>query len=81
MPAENFNAGVLSITPSVDKYEYLMKAAASTPLQYSAEQGLLNLVFLRPPSVYESNAKLFPRTEFPMKFNLNICAYLRHRVQ
>jgi hypothetical protein len=81
MPAENFNAGVLSITPSRKKYEYLMKAAASTPLQYLAEQGLLNLIFLRPPSVFKSNATVFLQTELPMKFDLNICAYLRHRGQ
>jgi alpha-N-acetylglucosamine transferase len=81
MPAENFNAGVLSITPSLEKFEYLMKAAASTPLQYTAEQGLLNLIFLRPPLVFESDTTVFLRTELPMKFNLNICAYLRHRSQ
>jgi hypothetical protein len=81
MPAENFNAGVLSITPSLEKLEYLMNATASTPLQYTAEQGLLNLIFLRPPWVFESNETVFLRTELPMKFNLNIGAYFAHRSQ
>lgn len=81
MPADNFNAGVLSITPSAEKFAFLMNTAALTPLQYSAEQGLLNIVFLRPPEIFQSKATVFLRTELPMAFNLNICAYFRHRVK
>jgi hypothetical protein len=80
MPAENFNAGVLSITPSLEKYLFLLNAVAASPIGWTAEQELLNNLFPLPTGeTLESFSYL--RTELPMKYNLNLEAYASHRSQ
>ena len=80
MPADNFNAGILSLRPSPSQYYSLLNATVSVPLEYTAEQGFLNVMFLSPsPENLDSPGYL--RTELPMKYNLNLCAFAFHRSQ
>jgi glycogenin glucosyltransferase len=78
MPADNFNAGILSLRPSLSQYHSLLNATSSVPLGYTAEQGFLNIMFL-PTSPENLDSSRYLRTELPMKYNLNLCAYSFHR--
>jgi hypothetical protein len=78
MPGENFNAGVLSITPSLEKYQLLLDATTIYPVEDNGEQNMLNHLFPLPsPESLEASSWL--RTELPMKYNRNLEAYSSHR--
>jgi len=76
MPAQNFNAGVLSLKPNRTVLEELLNITATQPIENDAEQGLLNKFY----SVvdFQSNAE-HTRVALPMKYNLNLEAYESHR--
>jgi len=82
MPGENFNAGVLSLVPSVDTYEELLSRTLSNPIPSDAEQGVLNK-FYSSVSATSDGAYGWPnvRAVLPMKYNLNVEAYETHRSQ
>ena len=81
MPAENFNAGVLSLSPSIKTFELLLNFTYSlNQVPRDAEQGLLNQFFPAPRVnvIYPSE---YTRTILPMKYNLNIEARISHPLQ
>ena len=78
MRGENFNAGVLSLTPSVEEYEFILNASTSMPIFPNAEQGLLNHLFPLPTADTNSSSR-FLRTELSQEYNLNLEAYSSHR--
>jgi hypothetical protein len=80
MPANNFNAGVMSLTPSEDTSNALLNLTTTHPLGWDAEQGLLNSFFPAPSPdhVYPSR---YTRTVLPMKYNLNLAALHHHQQQ
>jgi hypothetical protein len=78
MRGENFNAGVLSLTPSVEEYEFLLNASMSMPIFPNAEQGLLNQLFPLRTADTNSSSR-FLRTELSQEYNLNLEAYSSHR--
>jgi len=73
MRAENFNTGVLSLVPSLPKFEYLLQALTEMPVEKDAEQGFLNHIYSLPPKTY--NNSVYLRTELPQTYNLNLQAY------
>jgi hypothetical protein len=77
MPAENFNAGVLSLTPSLETYTALLDDTLHKPLPRDGEQGVLNR-FYHVPGNGTSN---YTRTTLDMKYNLNIEAFPTHRTK
>ena len=81
MPAFNFNAGVLSLTPSNDTFSKLMDFTASIPLPEDAEQGVLNQFFLLPTPRRVGYPSAYTRTILPMKYNLNLEACRSHMDQ
>ena len=80
MPADNFNAGVLSLSPSATVYNELINITANMPVFPDADQGLLNYFFRRPTPgpIYPAE---YTRTILPMKYNLNIEACNSHKDQ
>jgi hypothetical protein len=80
MPAYNFNAGVMALTPDVAIYDLLLNMTMSAPLDDDAEQGVLNRLY-RPPVPGPMYPSRFTRTILPMKYNLNVEAYSSHRDQ
>ena len=77
MPDVNFNAGVLSLTPSLETYSRLYNFTNSNPLPWDAEQGILNKFFPAPkPEVLHPHA--YTRVILPMKYNLNVEAQKSH---
>jgi hypothetical protein len=77
MPAYNFNAGVLSLTPSLQTFANILNFTNSIPLPEDAEQGVLNRFFPLPTPgpAYPSS---YTRTVLPMKYNLNLEACRSH---
>jgi hypothetical protein len=78
MPADTFNPGVMSLTPSETIYNALLNLTHT--LGEHAEEGLLNSFFPAP-----SKDQLYPsqhtRTVLPMKYNLNLEALRSHPIQ
>jgi hypothetical protein len=81
MPADNFNAGVLSLTPSVETYSLLVNASATLPIAEYAEQGVLNHIFPAERPFHGMENLTYPFTPLPFKYNLNLEAYRSHRKQ
>jgi len=75
MPAENFNAGVMSLTPSLETYDALIHDTISKPLPHDGEQGILNRFY---PVIGNATFDR-TRTVLDMKYNLNIEAFPTHR--
>jgi glycogenin glucosyltransferase len=80
MPADNFNAGVMSLTPSETTFNLLLNLTTTHTLGWDAEQGLLNS-FFPAPSRYLLHPAKHTRTVLPMKYNLNLEALRSHPVQ
>ena len=80
MPADNFNAGVMSLTPSEDIFDALMEGSKTKPLAWDADQGLLNDFFPSP-----APGRIYPsrhtRMVLPVKYNLNLETLKDHREQ
>lgn len=80
MPDTKFNAGVMSLTPSLKTFERLYEFTLAQPLPWDAEQGILNLFFPAPiPGVIHPHK--YTRTVLPMKYNLNVEAQRSHLEQ
>jgi hypothetical protein len=80
MPALNFNAGVLSLSPSVQTFSDLLNFSVSNPLPPMAEQGVLNNFFPAPnPGPMYPSA--YTRVVLPMKYNVNLEARYSHKDQ
>jgi len=77
MPDTNFNAGVMSLTPSLEIFSRLVNETNSNPLPWDAEQGVLN-AFFPPPIPERFYPHTYTRTILPMKYNLNIEAQRSH---
>jgi hypothetical protein len=77
MPDTRFNAGVLSLTPSLDTFHEIINETTSNPLPWDAEQGVLNK-FFPPPIPEQFRHHKYTRTILPMKYNLNIEALNSH---
>ena len=76
--AENFNAGVMSITPSLEKFFFIINMTNIFPLGGNAEQGLLNNLFSL-PSPETLDSAIYLRTELPKIYNLNVEIYRSFR--
>jgi len=78
MRAVNFNAGVMSITPSLEKVSTILNYTSIFPMEASAEQGLLNRIFrCSMPNLL--NSSIYLQTELLQTYNLNTEAYFSHR--
>lgn len=77
MPDINFNAGVISLSPSLETFAALLNHTSSKPLPWDAEQGVLNSFFPlpTPERVYPHQ---YTRMVLPMKYNLNVEAQRSH---
>ena len=78
MPSDNFNAGVMSLTPSLEIYNQLFEITTTRPTPPGAEQDILNVFF--PPVSMDNTRPEYTRTDLPMKYNLNMEACRAERL-
>ncbi|ODQ54744.1 nucleotide-diphospho-sugar transferase [Saitoella complicata NRRL Y-17804] len=74
-PSKTFNAGVLSLTPSVETFDALLKFTGENKLPWDAEQGVLNRFFSLPDDVFPERS----RRVIPLTYNLNLLAFSNYR--